>query len=127
MFTDQDKVYIENARANWEKGHKFEKLCRRTLGGPLLLVFLVESCRFLIVRDEPNIALMYGIILMGLIISLVIHNRNFFLDSDQSGSQHELKLIEFLEAKLAENEVGTEKDSDLNADQSAEQAGQPSS
>jgi hypothetical protein len=33
--------------------------------------------------------------------------------------------VTFLEAKLAEAEVGTEKDSDLNADQSTEQTGQP--
>jgi hypothetical protein len=40
-------------------------------------------------------------------------------------TSHYQELVAFLDAKLAEAEVGTEKDRDLNADQNTEQAGQP--
>ena len=125
MFTEQDKVYIQNARAICGKGHNYEKICVRISFALFTALMLFEHYGSSPIFDEAdylNISISWFVLTMGVITA---HFRSW--NSDQSGSKHELKLIEFLEAKLAENEVGTEKDSDLNADQSAEQAGQPSS
>ena len=117
MFTEQDKVYIKDARVICDEGHKFEKNCSLVINA-----YIVGwLCYFLILKwfdINVDMIIMFFLLFFVTQIDKTLHRRDFW--SNQSGSKHELKLIEFLEAKLAEAEVSSEKDSDLNADQSTE-------
>ena len=124
MLSEEDRGYIKRARLICDEGHKFEKNCSLVINACIA----GWLCYFLILKwfdINVDMTIMFFLLFFVAQIDKILYRRDFW--SNQSGSQHELKLIEFLEAKLAEAEVGTEKDNDLNADQSAEQAGQPSS
>ena len=115
MFTEQDKVYIKNARAICNKGVMLEKVCR--------WLVLIPAVYFLWRVSVGNFGdKEFGLFFVCMHILLSMQFNRIWLGS---GTKQEIKLVTFLEAKLAEAEVGTEKDSDLNADQSTEQTGQP--
>ena len=117
MFTEQDKVYIKDARAICNKGVMLEKVCR--------WLVLIPAVYFLWRVSVGNFGdKEFGLFFVCMHILLLMQFNRIWLGS---GTKQEIKLVAFLEAKLAEAEAGTEKDSDLNADQSAEQAGQLSS
>ena len=120
IIKNDDSDYIQQARAICDRGHQFERICKWCFLSLYILLFVYELYFWWTSDCRLDLTYVATVSIVGTILS---HFRSW--NSDQSGSKHELKLIEFLEAKLAEAEVGTEKDSDLNADQSAEQAGQP--
>ncbi len=113
MVTEQDKVYIQQANATADKSVMIDKICR------FLYASLVIWSGWLLYSDSANSG---NLMLVFLGFFLIQAARRLLGDVDTS---HYQELVAFLEAKLAEAEAGTEKDSDLNADQSAEQAGQP--
>jgi hypothetical protein len=90
-----------------------DKICR------FLYAILAIWSGWLLYSDSANSG---NLMLVFLGFFLIQGARRLLGDVDTS---HYQELVAFLEAKLAEAEVGTEKDNDLNADQSAEQAGQP--
>ena len=115
MFTEQDKVYIKDARAICNKGVMLETVIRWLAVIPTVyFLWRISVGNF---GDKE-----FGLFFVCMFILLWMQFNRVWLGS---GTKQEIKLVTFLEAKLAEAEVGTEKDSDLNADQSAEQAGQP--
>jgi hypothetical protein len=115
MFTEQDKVYIKDARAICNKGVMLETVIRWLAVIPTVyFLWRISVGNF---GDKE-----FGLFFVCMFILLFMQFNRVWLGS---GTKQEIKLVTFLEAKLAEAEVGTEKDSDLNADQSAEQAGQP--
>ena len=99
MFTEQDKVYIKDARVICDEGHKFEKNCSLVINA-----YIVGwLCYFLILKwfdINVDMIIMFFLLFFVTQIDKTLHRRDFW--SNQSGSKHELKLIEFLEAKLAE-------------------------
>ena len=116
IITNDDSHYIQQARTVCDRGHQFERICKWCFLPVFISLLIYESYLWLFTVTESTAYTYAG--LVGVVGDLLIHFRSW--NSDQSGSQHELKLIEFLEAKLAEAEVSSEKDSDLNADQSTE-------
>ena len=115
MFTVQDKVYIQQTKVTADKSAMIDRICR------LLYAILGMWLGWLLYSDSANSGNLVLVFLGFFLIQVV---RRLLGDVDIS---HYQELVAFLEAKLAEAEAGTEKDSDLNAGQSAEQAGQPSS
>jgi hypothetical protein len=114
MFTEQDKVYIQQTKVTADKSAMIDRICR------LLYAILAMWFGWLLYSDSAT----SGNLMILLPFFPIVH---YIRLSEGVDTSHYQELVAFLEAKLAENEVGTEKDSDLNADQSAEQAGQPSS
>ncbi len=123
IITNDDSDYIQQARAICDRGHQFERICKWFFLPVFIWLLIYESYLWLFAVTDSTAYTYTG--LVGVVGDLIIHFRSW--NSDQSGSQHELKLIEFLEAKLVEAEVSNEKDSDLNTDEIPEQIGQPSS
>jgi len=113
MFTEQDKVYIKQTKVTADKSAMIDKICR------FLYAILAMWFGWLLYSDSATSG---NLMLVFLGFFLIQGARRLLGDVDTS---HYQELVAFLEAKLAEVEVGTEKDNDLNADQSAEQAGQP--
>jgi len=114
MFTEQDKVYIKDARAICNKGVMLETVSRWL--GVIPTVYFLWRVSVGNFGDKE-----FGLFFVCMFILLLMQFNRVWLGS---GTKQEIKLVTFLEAKLAEAEVGTEKDNDLNADQSAEQTGQ---
>ena len=113
MFTEQDKVYIQQTKVTADKSAMIDRICR------FIYAILAIWSGWLLYSDSANSG---NLMLVFLGFFLIQGARRLLGDVDTS---HYQELVAFLEAKLAEAEVGTEKDNDLNADQSAEQAGQP--
>jgi hypothetical protein len=113
MFTEQDKVYIQQTKVTADKSAMIDRICR------FIYAILAMSFGWLLYSDSANSG---NLMLVFLGFFLIQGARRLLGDVDTS---HYQELVAFLEAKLAEAEVGTEKDSDLNADQSTEQTGQP--
>jgi hypothetical protein len=117
MVTEQDKVYIQQAKATADKSVMIDKICRF-----LYAMLAMWSCwLFYSDIDNSNVFNSPPIMFVFVAFTFIQTVRRLLGDVDTS---HYQELVAFVEAKLAENEVGSEKDSDLNADQSAEQAGQ---
>tara|TARA_B100000795_G_C22596399_1_gene359465 strand:+ start:169 stop:513 length:345 start_codon:yes stop_codon:yes gene_type:complete len=114
MFTDQDRVYVQQVKATADKSLLIDKVCR------FLYAILAMWSGWLLYSDSDN---SFNITVLFSFFAVVQTMRL----SEGVGTSQYQELVTFLEAKLAEVEVGSEKDSDLNADQSAEQTGQPSS
>ena len=117
MFTEQDKVYIQQAKATADKSAMIDKVCR------FIYAILAMWSGWLFYSDAGNSNVFNSPPIMFVFVAFTFIQtvRRLLGDVDTS---HYQELVAFVEAKLAENEVGSEKDSDLNADQSAEQAGQ---
>ena len=111
MFTEQEKVYIKQTKVTADKSAMIDRICR------FFYAILVIWSGWLLYSDSANSGNLMLVFLGFFLIQAV---RRLLGDVDTS---HYQELVAFLEAKLAEAEAGTEKDSDLNADQSAEQAG----
>ena len=118
MFTEQDKVFIQQAKATADKSAMIDRICR------FIYAILAIWSGWLLYSDADNSNVFNPppIMFVFVAFSFIQTVRRLLGDVDTS---HYQELVTFLEAKLAEVEVGTEKDNDLNADQSAEQAGQP--
>ncbi|MDA8646740.1 hypothetical protein N9L75_06665 [Porticoccaceae bacterium] len=100
MFTSEERLFIKRARASCDTGHNYEKICVRISFALFTALMLFEHYGSSPIFDEAdylNISISWFVLTMGVITA---HFRSW--NSDQSGSQQELKLIEFLEAKLAE-------------------------
>ena len=117
MVTEQDKIYIQQAKATADKSVMIDRICRF-----LYAMLAMWSCwLFYSDIDNSNVFNSPPIMFVFVAFTFIQTVRRLLGDVDTS---HYKELVTFLEAKLAEAEVGTEKDNDLNADQSAEQAGQ---
>ena len=117
MFTEQDKVYIQQTKVTADKSAMIDKVCR------FIYAILAMWSGWLFYSDAGNSNVFNSPPIMFVFVAFTFIQtvRRLLGDVDTS---HYKELVTFLEAKLAEAEVGTEKDNDLNADQSAEQAGQ---
>ena len=98
IITNDDSDYIQQARTVCDRGHQFERMCKWCFLPVFISLLIYESYLWLFTVTESTAYTYAG--LVGVVGDLLIHFRSW--NSDQSGSQHELKLIEFLEAKLAE-------------------------
>jgi hypothetical protein len=101
IITNNDSDYIQQARAICDRGHQFERICKWCFLSLYTLLFVHELYFWGTSDYRLDFTYAATIHIVGTILS---HFRSW--NSDQSGSQHELKLIEFLEAKLVEAEVG---------------------
>ena len=111
MVTEQDKIYVQQAKATVDKSVMIDRICR------LLYAILGMWLGWLLYSDSAT----SGNLMRLLPFFPIVHCIRM---SEGVDTSHYQELVAFLEAKLAEAEVGTEKDNYLNADQSAEQAGQ---
>jgi hypothetical protein len=102
IITNDDSDYIQQARTVCDRGHQFERMCKWCFLPVFISLLIYESYLWLFAVTDSTAYTYTG--LVGVVGDLIIHFRSW--NSDQSGSQHELKLIEFLEAKLVEAEVG---------------------
>ena len=101
MFTEQDKVYIKDARAICNKGVMLETVIRWLAVIPTVyFLWRISVGNF---GDKE-----FGLFFVCMFILLFMQFNRVGLGS---GTKQEIKLVTFLEAKLAEAEVGTEKDS----------------
>ena len=99
MLSEEDRGYIKRARVICDEGHKFEKNCSLVINACIA----GWLCYFLILKwfdINFDMTIMFFLLFFVAQIHIILYRRDFW--SNQSGSQHELKLIEFLEAKLAE-------------------------
>jgi hypothetical protein len=97
IITNDDSDYIQQARAICDRGHQFERICKWCFLSLYILLFVYELYFWWTSDFRLDLTYVATVLIVGTILS---HFRSW--NSDQSGSQHELKLIEFLEAKLAE-------------------------
>ena len=97
IIKNHDSDYIQQARAICDRGHQFERICKWCYLSLYILLFVYELYFWWTSDCRLDLTYVATVLIVGTILS---HFRSW--NSDQSGSQHELKLIEFLEAKLAE-------------------------
>jgi hypothetical protein len=96
MFTEQDKVYIQQTKVTADKSAMIDRICR------FIYAILAIWSGWLLYSDSAT----SGNLMILLPFFPIVH---YIRLSEGVDTSHYQELVAFLEAKLAEAEVGTEK------------------